>query len=144
VAAFETQRVTRDGRILDVDLTATAYCDERGHPIGVATTERDITERKRLTSTLQQLNTSLEQRVADQTRECKLMAEALSHLGEGVLITSDHLDWPGPQIVYVNEAMSQITGYPAEELIGQTPRILQGRNSGREEVELIKRELAAG
>jgi PAS domain S-box-containing protein len=44
--SFETRRVTKDGRILDIWLTATALVDNRGRPIAVATTERDITERK--------------------------------------------------------------------------------------------------
>ena len=48
VAGFESQRVDRDGRLLDVELTFTAYRDESGQVIGVATTERDISERKRL------------------------------------------------------------------------------------------------
>ncbi|MBW1678339.1 MAG: PAS domain S-box protein [Deltaproteobacteria bacterium] len=46
VDSFETQRLTKDRRVLDVWLTATALMDEAGKPIAVATTERDITERK--------------------------------------------------------------------------------------------------
>jgi PAS domain S-box-containing protein len=38
--------VTKDGRILDVWLTVTKLVDATGKPIGVASTERDITERK--------------------------------------------------------------------------------------------------
>jgi two-component system, chemotaxis family, CheB/CheR fusion protein len=44
--SFETQRVTRDGRILDVWITLTAIVDAANQPVGIATTERDITERK--------------------------------------------------------------------------------------------------
>ena len=47
VSSFETQRGTKDGRILDVWLTVTKVPDGTGKPIGIATTERDITERKR-------------------------------------------------------------------------------------------------
>src|SRR5262245_37606539 len=47
VESFETQRVAKGGRIVDVWLTATALLDDSGKPIAVATTERDITERKR-------------------------------------------------------------------------------------------------
>lgn len=142
VAAFETQRVTKGGRILDVDLTATVYRDQRGRPIGVAMTERDITDRKRFVLT-QQLNEMLEQRVAAQTREVRLLATAISHLGEGVLITGDDLDWPGPQILFVNEALCRITGYSADELIGQTPRILQGEGTDRASIERLKQQLSA-
>lgn len=47
VDSFETQRVTRDGRVLDVWLTITILRDDRGKPIAVATTERDVTERNK-------------------------------------------------------------------------------------------------
>jgi PAS domain S-box-containing protein len=47
IDSFETQRLTKDGRILDVWLTATALKDEVGKPISIATTERDITQRKK-------------------------------------------------------------------------------------------------
>ncbi len=55
VPAFETQRVTKDGRILDVELSVTAYRDERGQLIGVATTERDVTQRKRTARALYEI-----------------------------------------------------------------------------------------
>jgi diguanylate cyclase (GGDEF)-like protein/PAS domain S-box-containing protein len=35
----------------------------------------------------------------------------------------------GPNIVYVNEAFEKLTGYSAEEVIGKTPRILQGERT---------------
>jgi len=47
VSSFETQRVTKDGRRLDVWLTVTKLVDETGKVIGIASTERDITERRR-------------------------------------------------------------------------------------------------
>jgi len=47
ITSFETQRVAKDGRVLDVWMTATKLMDDAGKPIGLASTERDITERKR-------------------------------------------------------------------------------------------------
>ena len=47
ITSFETQRVTRDGRVLDVWMTVTKLMDDAGKPIGLASTERDITARKR-------------------------------------------------------------------------------------------------
>ena len=52
VASFETQRRTKDGRLLDVWLTVTKLVDDAGKVIGVAATERDITERKRVEGSL--------------------------------------------------------------------------------------------
>ncbi|MBI1881480.1 MAG: PAS domain S-box protein, partial [Chloroflexi bacterium] len=46
VESFETQRIVKDGRILDIALTATALVDAAGKPYAIATTERDITKRQ--------------------------------------------------------------------------------------------------
>jgi len=48
VQSLEVKRQAKDGRIIDVWLTVTRLVDEKGHPIAVATTERDVTERKRV------------------------------------------------------------------------------------------------
>jgi PAS domain S-box-containing protein len=47
IHSFETQRLTREGRLLDVWLTVTKLVDDAGTPVGIASTDRDITERKR-------------------------------------------------------------------------------------------------
>lgn len=44
IPTIETQRTTKDGRLLDVSLTVTVLVDDDGIPLGFATTERDITE----------------------------------------------------------------------------------------------------
>jgi two-component system, LuxR family, sensor kinase FixL len=104
----------------------------------------DITQQKMAENALQQLNMELKQRVAEQISEIRLLAEAVANLGEGVLITGSELDWPGPQTVFVNEAMCRITGYTADELIGQSPRLLQGDDTDRDTLVRIKAELFAG
>ena len=53
VKSFELRRVTKDGRILYVWLTTTLLTDEKGKPVAIATTERDITERKEAEEALQ-------------------------------------------------------------------------------------------
>ncbi|MFY8272758.1 diguanylate cyclase [Pseudoalteromonas sp. SSDWG2] len=35
----------------------------------------------------------------------------------------------GPKIVYVNQAFTELTGYEPEEVIGKTPRMLQGKET---------------
>lgn len=111
---------------------------------GIVLTFVDITVRKKGEVEIRELNERLEHRVAERTERIKLLAEAIANLGEGVLITDDELEWPGPRIAFVNEAMCRITGYAAEELIGQTPRILQGDATDREALERLKTELSAG
>ncbi len=42
LAPYQTQRLTKDGRVLDVLLTATALLDDAGQVYGIATTERAL------------------------------------------------------------------------------------------------------
>lgn len=54
VDSWESQRKTKDGRILDVWVTATAIKDEWGRPVAIAKTERDITDRKKAEAALRE------------------------------------------------------------------------------------------
>jgi PAS domain S-box-containing protein len=45
---------------------------------------------------------------------------------ESILLTTANLDAPGPYIVYVNPAFERMTGWPGAEIIGKSPRVLQG------------------
>jgi two-component system, chemotaxis family, CheB/CheR fusion protein len=46
VHSFESQRLTRDGRTLDVWMTLTTLVNDAGQPVGISTTERDISDHK--------------------------------------------------------------------------------------------------
>ena len=76
--------------------------------------------------------------------ELRLMSRAVEEATEAVIITGPALDAPGPRIEYVNPAFERMTGYAAEEVIGQTPRILQGPATDRETLDDVRRHLAAG
>ena len=57
----------------------------------------------------------------------QLLPRLAEFTNDVVLITeAEPLDGGGPAIVYVNAAFTRMTGYAAEEVIGRTPRILQG------------------
>ena len=56
----------------------------------------------------------------------------LECMTESVLITDADLQSPGPYILYVNPAFEQMTGWTKAEVIGKSPRILQGPNTERE------------
>jgi signal transduction histidine kinase/ActR/RegA family two-component response regulator len=49
---FETKRYTKDGRLLDVSISASRYNDHEGNPIGTLVILRDISEKKRLEAQL--------------------------------------------------------------------------------------------
>jgi PAS domain S-box-containing protein len=77
VTSFETQRVAKDGRILDVWLTVTKLVDDTGKPVGIASTECDITERKKAEEDLRRLNIELEERVEQRTAELEIANKEL-------------------------------------------------------------------
>ena len=53
VDAYETRRKTKDGRVLDVWVTATVLRDETARVVAIANTERDITRHKRVQAHLE-------------------------------------------------------------------------------------------
>jgi hemerythrin-like metal-binding protein/PAS domain S-box-containing protein len=76
ITSQETQRVTKDGRVLDVWMTVTKLVDKTGKPIGIASTERDTTALRKAEEALRKLNAELEQRVEQRTRELVLANDA--------------------------------------------------------------------
>ena len=71
----------------------------------------------------------------------RLLESAMKHSFNGIMITKAE---PGYPIVYVNEAFSELTGYSAEEVIGETPAILQGPNTDRAVLDQLNQELSEG
>lgn len=61
-----------------------------------------------------------------------------------MLITDAELELPGPRIVYVNPAFSQMTGYSLDELIGKTPRIMQGPETDWSVIRRLRDDLEHG
>ncbi|MEJ5357923.1 MAG: PAS domain S-box protein [Desulfobacterales bacterium] len=75
---LETRRRTRQGRLLDVQLTSTLYFDEKGRPAGNIVILRDISGRKEAERRLAESRDALEERVAARTRELASANEALA------------------------------------------------------------------
>ena len=61
-----------------------------------------------------------------------------------VLVTNFDLNPPGPEITYVNTAFTRLTGYTAAEVLGRSPRILQGPGTSRATLDSILASLRAG
>lgn len=73
-----------------------------------------------------------------------LLERAVSSDYDSIIITSLQLDAPGPEIVYVNDGFTKMTGYSREEVIGSTPRILQGEKTDRAVLDKLKQRLKDG
>jgi two-component system CheB/CheR fusion protein len=94
VASYETQRVTNDGRVLDVWVTTTPILSDDGKAVAIASTERDITERKRAERELKDLNEQLQRLALDLTvaeqREQKRLAEILHDDLQQILVAAKY------------------------------------------------------
>jgi PAS domain S-box-containing protein len=69
IQLFETRRLTRDGRLLDVQLSSTLYFDQEGKPTGNIVTLRDISVQKRTERELLKYHNQLGDLVAERTAE---------------------------------------------------------------------------
>lgn len=85
--------------------------------------------------------TDVTEKMEEQQR-LRLLESVVTNTSDAVLITeAEPFDEPGPKIVYVNEAFTKLTGYTAEEVVGKTPRILQGPNSDFEALKKLGQAL---
>jgi len=78
---FETVRWTKQGRLIDISLTVSPIRNADGTVIGASTIARDITERRRAEADLKRLNETLEDRVAERTRQLEEINAELDAFG---------------------------------------------------------------
>ena len=116
----------REGKDFWVQTDKVPVCDKDGKVVGIVVMAQDITERKQAEKTLQLLNS------------------AVLQSKESILITDAQFDFPGPRILFVNPAFTTITGYTAEEVIGKTPRILQGPHTDGNVLKRLRKNLESG
>ncbi|WP_168192392.1 ATP-binding protein [Chroococcidiopsis sp. TS-821] len=100
-------------------------------------------QQSQITIALEQLSTALrELQVTEET--IRLLLSAVQQSRDSILITTEKLDPPGPEIVFVNPAFSQMTGYAIEEVLGKTPRLLQGAKTDRKVLRNLRQHLLKG
>ncbi len=73
-----------------------------------------------------------------------LLELAAAYADFSVIITTAELVFPGPQFLYVNSAFTRMTGYSVSELLGKTPRILQGPKTDANTLRLLRESLSSG
>jgi PAS domain S-box-containing protein len=97
---FETCRLSKSGRELDISLSVSPIRDDSGAIIGVAKIARDISEQKRL--------------ARDLAAQQEWFRVTLESIGDAV-IASD----PEGRVTYMNESAQTLTGWRAEEAAGR-------------------------
>jgi len=77
-------------------------------------------------------------------RRLRLLESAVHNATDAVIVTTADLDLPGPAIVYVNPSFTRMTGFEAAEVLGRSPRILQGPRTDRATLDRLRRSLKGG
>lgn len=126
IANLELDLVDRDGRPLMLTICAAPFFDDSGGFHGFCGIARDVTRRRQFEAT------------------SGLYETALREASEPIMITDGELDQPGPRITFVNPAFCAMSGYSAEELLGATPRILQGPGTERSAMDALRQKLVGG
>lgn len=131
VCEIESQFLTGDGTVTDIQLSYTVDRDKAGAKTGFLGTVVDLTVRR-----------ALQHEVASNVA---LLESVVTHANDGVLITeADPINAPdGPRILYINPAFSAMSGYSLAEICGKTPRILQGPKTDRRELDRLRDALKA-
>ena len=74
----------------------------------------------------------------------QLMEPAFRHAFNSILLTDADYSDGGPHIVAVNDAFCRMTGYTEQELLGKSPRILQGPDTDPEVIARLARNIREG
>ena len=102
-----------------------------------------LPQKSRLTESLERLTNALRDlQVAEEA--IRLLLSAVQQSRDSIVITTALLDHPGPEIVYVNPAFTEMTGYGTEEVLGKTPRLLQGANTDKKLLNDLRWHLREG
>ena len=123
---MEKRYIHARGHLITVLLDVSLVRDGQNQPLYFISQIQDITERKQAEESLRLLNSAVEQST------------------ESVIITDAELNLPGPKILFVNRAFTQMTGYAAAEVLGNTPRMFQGPRTDKAVLKRLRRNLEDG
>ena len=122
--SLEVRRQKKDGSPIDIVFSAAPLTDSEDKISGMVAVVADITEQKR------------------QAEQVRLLQSVVVNTNDAILITeAEPIDEPGPKILYANEAFTRTTGYTLEEVLGKTPRILQGPKTNRKALDKVRSAL---
>lgn len=70
----------------------------------------------------------------------EVLSMVARHCSDVILVTeAEPLSLPGPRVLYVNPAFERMTGWSREDILGKTPRLLQGPGTDRAVLDYMRR-----
>jgi PAS domain S-box-containing protein len=123
-AEAEARGIRQDGSHFYKQVTLIKTSDHQNSFSGHYCFVKDITQRKQSEERL------------------RLLESVVVNANDAIVITeAEPIQAPGPRILYVNEAFTRMTGYTLQEVVGKTPRLLQGPKTDKETLTRIRTTL---
>lgn len=167
---FEYRICTKDGSYLWIRDENNVIFDEEGNPKGITGTAINISERKKAEEQLKTLNATLEKRIEERTqdlssanrklkkqiqyrnkaelklgqqqKQLKLLQMGIANISDMVIITKAPKEDPlNSEIVFVNKAFEEFTGYNRAEVEDKNPAFLHGSKTDAEMQEYIQKKI---
>ena len=113
---LETQRVRKDGAVIDISATISPIKDSAGNVIGIAKIARDVTEQRKNERALLRYKEDLEKLVEQRTGELYETQFAMDRAGIGIHC----VDADTGRLLYVNNHAAKILGYSVQEMLDLT------------------------
>jgi len=124
-ARVELRRHQKDGTAIDIIFSAAPLFDTNGKISGIVAVIADITEQ------------------TQRDEQLRLLQSVVVNTNDAIIImAAQPSDAPEPRILYVNKSFTRITGYEPEEVLGKTPRILQGSKTDQTELQKVRTALS--
>lgn len=124
--------------VRDLEIVATTQTFRFGVERASATTARLLSMFPSASDSTEEAVRSESTGLIASTEFVEVIAQGVLNGRDAVVITSSEVDAPGPSIMFVNRAFTDLFGYAADEVLGETPRMLQGPLTDRSVLDRMK------
>jgi len=169
---FEYKFRHKDGNYLWLRDENTVVFDEQGQPKGISGTAINISDQKEAEKEIKKLNRTLEKRIEDRTKDLttanrklkkqiqyrnkaelklteqqkklRLLQMGIANISDMVIITKAEKEDPlNSEIVFVNRAFEEFTGYSLEEIKKKNPTFLHGSSTDEKVKDMIREKITS-